>query len=111
MADGIVTDFLAEHDDSRPGTRPPPFNGKRAPILRPGPPPAPGERDILDPVLFSLKKRREELKLSQATLAAQIGVPMQSLIDWELGNYSPTLRTLRLWAHALDGYLLFVADE
>lgn len=67
--------------------------------------------ETIDPLLIALRQRREQLGLSQESVAVQIGTTQSNFSDWERGMYSPTLRTLRKWTAALDGGVRFAATE
>lgn len=73
---------------------------------RTGRPRIPWEPESLDPVLVALRQRRVELGLSQETLAGHLGTRQQAIAEWERGFYSPTLRTIRKWADALDCHVV-----
>lgn len=55
-----------------------------------------------DNITVMLKLRRECFRLSQASLAGQVGVPQQLLGEWERGVVTPNLASLLRWAKALD---------
>lgn len=50
----------------------------------------------------NIKKRREELKMSQEYLAEQIGVSRQAVSKWEKGQSEPTAGNLIQLAHLLE---------
>lgn len=53
-------------------------------------------------VTNTIRARREEAGMTQADLAARIGVTRQTLIAIEQGKYSPTLELAFQIAHAFD---------
>jgi len=48
-----------------------------------------------------LKERRENLKISQETLAELAGVGLRTLKQFESGKGNPTLKTIQKLAHVL----------
>ena len=62
----------------------------------------------------SLKRFRQELKLSQRQLAEKIGVPYQSYQTYEYGSATPSAKVIIKIAKAFDvstDYLLGLSDE
>lgn len=55
----------------------------------------------LDPLIAHLRRRREDLGLSQATVARLAGVSIHAIADAECGRSGSTLNTLRGWTFAL----------
>lgn len=48
-----------------------------------------------------LRARRKELGLTQATLAARLGIRQNLVSDWESGRRNPSLENIYRWAAAL----------
>lgn len=61
----------------------------------------PGGPKAIDPVVERLRKRREELGLTQIELARLSGTQQSAISDMETGNSSPTIGTLRRVSRAL----------
>lgn len=62
----------------------------------------------------SLKRFRQELKLSQRQLSEKIGVPYQSYQTYEYGSATPSAKVIIKIASAFDvsaDYLLGLSDE
>jgi DNA-binding XRE family transcriptional regulator len=53
-------------------------------------------------LLVALKKRRKELKLTQAELAKKANLPRTTITKIESGTYNPTVSTLMAIASAMD---------
>lgn len=58
----------------------------------------------------NIKRRREELKLSQEHLAEQLGVSRQAVSKWETGQSEPTASNLIQLADALETSLSELVD-
>lgn len=67
-----------------------------------------GEPRETDPVVDRLKARREHLGLSLCSLAKLCKVHKSALSKMERGESSPTLRTIRAIAEALEYEIVFV---
>lgn len=59
-------------------------------------------------VVLVLKARRRELRMSQATVAAQIGTPKCQVQRWESLAVTPSGVSLFRWARVLDMRLIAV---
>lgn len=51
--------------------------------------------------MLNIREMRKAQKLSQADLGKRVGVSRYSILAWESGNKSPTLKQLETLANAL----------
>lgn len=56
----------------------------------------------IDSIVERLRVRRAELRVSQRELARRLGTQQSAVSEWESGQVSPRLSTVRRWAQALD---------
>ena len=64
--------------------------------------------------MVNLKKRRKQLGLTQKALAEAAGVDQQSIYQYEVGKYEPSISTIKALAKALDtsvDYLIGCTEE
>jgi transcriptional regulator with XRE-family HTH domain len=60
------------------------------------------EKDVLDPIIVTLRAERERLGLTQTDVAQLVGrKTYQTVHQWERGLNTPTLANLRTWANSL----------
>jgi putative transcriptional regulator len=85
-ADGRLVEILADGQE-RAFPPVPPDHGPYvvAPSISPDPPPAIVKR----PDSFEARRIRSQTRLTQAEFAARIGVPIETLRNWEQGKRAP----------------------
>ncbi|WP_017585504.1 helix-turn-helix domain-containing protein [Nocardiopsis ganjiahuensis] len=57
------------------------------------------------PIVAQLRQRREDLGLTQATVAHRMGRGPTSISHWETGVYAPPVEAVAEWATALGVHL------
>jgi putative transcriptional regulator len=86
-ADGRIVEILADGSE-----RAPPPGGPRAGVVEAAPPGPGGSNSARDPaadIAHYSRTLRGRTKLTQAEFAARIGVPIETVRNWEQGKRSP----------------------
>jgi len=64
----------------------------------------------LDPVAYTLRKRRYDLNISLNALSERLGYTAATIRKWECGEHVPNYIHLRNWCEAL-GYELNISEK
>ena len=86
-ADGRLVEVLPDgREQALPAI--PPDHGPYivSPSISPDPPP---QRPVRKPDVFHARRIRSQTRLTQAEFAARIGVPIETLRNWEQGKRAP----------------------